>query len=391
MKDLFQNYELQREELLARIAQSLQLDETRKKRMEDAYNSIAVLLNNDTTFFKDVDIDVYPQGSTATGTTVKPLRGNEFDLDIVIHIKRHYKYYTPTQIYNALLKILESDGRYKDKIERKNRCVRLNYSGDFHMDILPGCLVFTIDDNNLKVPDRELKDWSDSNPKDLAKWFLSVANTVKQSMLKTYRHELIELRAEIQDLPEDDFYEKTPLQRAVQLVKRYRDIFFENNPDFATSSVVLTTLMGQNYLGESSIYDTIENVIDRIRMAYSTAISSSLKFKVLNPVNDSEDFTDKWTDKHYQNFIEFIVNFHNEWQQLKQGFEKSHVDYIKLFGEGVYKQSLQEQIKQMSKYSNNEITKANALIITNNAYTNPHGKINDSQGNKNEKHNNFGE
>jgi len=391
MIDLFKNYELQREELLARIAQSLQLDETRKKRMEDAYNSISELLNNDITFFKDVDVDVYPQGSTATGTTVKPLNGNEFDLDIVIHIKRLYNYFSPNEVYNAILKIIESDKRYKDKIERKNRCVRLNYAGDFHMDILPGCIVFIFDENNLKVPDRELKDWTISNPKGLIEWFLSRANTVAQSMLKNYRSNLIELRAEIQDLPEDDFYEKTPLQRAVQLVKRYRDIFFENNSEYSTSSIVLTTLIGQYYQSENSIYSTIENVINRIRIDYTTAVVAKTKFKVLNPVNREEDFTDKWTDKHYENFFSFITEFYNEWQQLKQGFEKSHLDYIRLFGEGVYKQSLQEQIKLMSKYSTDEITKANALIISNNAYTNPRGQINESKGIKNERHNNFGE
>ena len=51
MIDIFENYALQREELLARIAQELQLDKTRLDRMESAYNTVAELLKNDEDFF----------------------------------------------------------------------------------------------------------------------------------------------------------------------------------------------------------------------------------------------------------------------------------------------------------------------------------------------------
>jgi len=51
MIDIFDNYILQREELLARIAQELQLDKTRLERMESAYNAVAELLKKDEDFF----------------------------------------------------------------------------------------------------------------------------------------------------------------------------------------------------------------------------------------------------------------------------------------------------------------------------------------------------
>src|ERR1700757_360801 len=100
MEDIFKHYELQREELLARIAQNLQLDETRKGRMESAYRAISELLDQDQGFFKDLDIDVYPQGSVLTGTTVRPYKGCEFDLDIVVQINALYSRFTPAEIYN---------------------------------------------------------------------------------------------------------------------------------------------------------------------------------------------------------------------------------------------------------------------------------------------------
>ena len=69
----------------------------------------------------------------------------------------------------------------------------------------------------------------------------------------------------------------------------------------------------------------------------------------INPVNTAEDFTDSWTNKHYESFYNFITDFYKKWQNLKTSFETGKEDYIKLFGEGVYKQSLNEQFKTFSK------------------------------------------
>lgn len=388
--DLFINYELQREELLARIAQSLQLDESKKKRMEVAYGSVSSILSTESAFFKGLDVDVYPQGSVASGTTVKPLSGAEFDLDIVVHIKSIYSRFTPNQIYTELVNLLENDGRYKDKVEKKKRCVRLNYANDFHMDIMPGCIKFVGGSDNIKVPDRELKNWVDSNPKGFVEWFLKRSIPSKQSLLQEFKSRLFDLKAEVADLPDNDFYNKTPLQRSVQLIKRYRDIYFENDDTYCTSSIVLTTLMGHFYGGENTIYDTLENTVQKIRLGYQNSIKNVERFKVFNPVNGSEEFTDKWSKKHYDNFFAFIDDFYRRWDSIKNGFQKSAGEYIVLFGESVYKQSLQNQFRQMSKYSSDPNTVANGLIISGNAFTNSKGQTNSNAGYKNEPHRNYG-
>ena len=107
---IFSNYKLQREELLARIAQELELDETRKNKMETAYNSVYELLKKESDFFKNLEILIYPQGSAKIGTTVKPINGEDFDLDTVLHIYDPYYNHKPKTIYDALVKVLENDG-----------------------------------------------------------------------------------------------------------------------------------------------------------------------------------------------------------------------------------------------------------------------------------------
>jgi hypothetical protein len=56
-------------------------------------------------------------------------------------------------------------------LERLKRCLRLNYAGAFHLDILPACPNDRLGGGAILVPDRKLECWKDSNPKGFAEWF----------------------------------------------------------------------------------------------------------------------------------------------------------------------------------------------------------------------------
>lgn len=388
MIDIFKDYQLQREELLARIAQELQLDKTRMERMESAYKAVFDLLKKDETFFNNLEIEIYVQGSKRIGTTVKPINDEDFDLDTVLHIYDLFSNHTPEQVYNELVRVIENDGYYKTICEKKKRCVRLNYKSDFHMDILPACMPTYFEKQKIAIPEKRLRDWSSGNPKGFADWFLTIANSVQEPMLKMYSQVLLEAKIESEPLPKE-LYEKTPLQRAVQLIKRYRDLYYQDKKH-PVSSIVITTLVAHFYKGENSIFDAIENVTQGIKNSYLEAIKSNIRFKVLNPVNPEEDFTDSWTAENYSSFYNFILDFHTKWQKLKQSFETSKDDYILLFGEGIYKKSLNEQLLFFSKNSDDNLSKLSGLIVGGSAFTNRQGEINTNTGIKNEPHHNFG-
>ena len=388
MLDIFNNYILQREELLARIAQKLQLDKSRLERMESAYNAVAELLKKDEDFFDGLIIEVYAQGSKRIGTTVRPFSKADFDLDVVLHIYDPFYKYSPEGVYNALVIALEKDSYYKTILKKKNRCVRLNYKGDFHMDILPGCMPNISEKKIIKIPEKSLRDWSSGNPKGFANWFLGIANIVDSPLLNRNAEALLKAQIETEKLPKEA-YLKTPLQRVVQLLKRYRDIYFEKKK-YPVSSIVITTLAAQFYAAEDSIFEAMNNITSKIKSSYLNSIQYGKKFKVLNPVNQEENFTDSWTDEHYQSFFIFIEDFHRRWQNLKNSFETSGDDYIRLFGEDVYKKTLNEQFQNFAKSSNNSLAKSSGLIAANIAFTSPSGNINSSTGYKNGRHHNFG-
>lgn len=335
----FKDSKAQLDDLLARMVESVQLDETRKKKMESSYKTIENLLKEDILFFKNNDFELYPQGSVKIETTVKPIANNEFDLDVVVHLKIDWTKFKPNKIYNELKRVLEASGNHKDLIELKNRCIRLNYSGDYHMDILPGCQEYSHDNNKLRIPDKEQGDWASSNPRGYSEWFLSRANMVKLTLLeKAYS---------LEKLPGDDFSKKKPLQRAVQLIKVYRDKYFEKKQDKATSSIILTTISGQFYNGEDSIFDTIDSIINRIKIEISNREWNKQRLVILNPVNNEEDFTDKWENEPelYENFKLFIRHLDEQWKKLKfeNGVNENSQIMKGLFGESIYQKGFTSQ------------------------------------------------
>lgn len=341
----FQNKYVQLDDLLDRMAESLQLDKTRYELMIQHYESIKKWIEADELFFKPFKYELYPHGSVRIRTTVKPIGKDEFDLDIALHLKIQRSNHTPEKIYSELKRRLSENSLYKEKMELKNRCIRLNYSGDFHMDILPGIQENEWDENKLRVPDRMLGCWVSSNPRGYAKWFIDKTNMVKISLLEKA------LRAE--NLPSNNYEDKKPLQRAVQLIKRYRDTYFQDNDDFKTSSIVLTTIAGLYYNGEESIFLTVENIINQIRQH---TFYNSTRIKVLNPVNPEEDFTDKWEDepRYYQAFRKFCEHLYEQWQELKKdnGIISEGNILKGLFGDDLYSRAQISQADIIEKARN---------------------------------------
>jgi hypothetical protein len=347
MMKLFQNRNVQLDDLLDRMAEGLQLDKTRYDLMIQHYEAIKKWIETDETFFKPFKYELYPHGSVRTRTTVKPIGKDEFDLDIALHLKTNFNNHTPEKIYNELSRRLKEHALYSGKMELKNRCIRLNYAGDFHIDILPGIQENEWDENKLRVPDRALKTWVSSNPRGYAKWFLEKNNVLKLSLLEKA------VRAE--NLPSNDYENKKPLQRGVQLIKRYRDIYFQKDDTYKTSSIVLTTIAGQFYNGEESIYLTVESIVNRILLHTR---NMSTRIKVLNPVNSEEDFTDKWENEpeYYYAFKAFSEHLYKEWQELKKenGVITEGIILKGLFGDELYSgaQTSQANIIEKARISN---------------------------------------
>lgn len=384
------------EELLAIAAANLELDETRKKQMHSAYKAVNDVFDKDEEFFKDYTVNVYAQGSLIIGTTIKPLSGKEFDLDILLKVDDSCWNHTPKEIYDEVYRVLSEHGTYSPLLQKKNRCIRINYNSDFHMDILPGCKI-TTDNTRVMIPnDKTLKDWSRTDPKSYANWFLNIAKKHQSQFMLTERFNmLVEAKVETEDLPRD-VYVKSPLQRTVQIVKRYRDLYYDNRDLAKTpaiSSVVLTTILAQSYSEELSIQLALKSALIKLKNLADGYKYKGIKFPVYNPIDlypdrdKRENFTDSWTDLHYNSFVGFVEALEKKINVFLHN-PKSEQNYLGLFGNGYYKENIQTLIKL------NEALKGKsqlAAILAGTARTDTAGNINATTGVKNGSHGFFAE
>ncbi len=335
------------DDLLQRVGEKLQISKTQRQLAENRYKAVGTWLSKDKDLFDGAEINIYPQGSLSIGTTVKPLARQEYDLDLVCEIDESYHEKDPIELLNTIEQRLNANEIYKDKVERKNRCIRLNYANEFHMDILPAHPANQGMDTCVKVPDRKAENWKDSNPKGYTAWLNDRSIIMKKSF---------EARADIEPIPIDESVErKAPLKRAVQLIKRYRDIYFEKDLDSAPISIVLTTLAGRVYEGQVSVNESITHVLDQIIFLIS---QSDKRLVVLNPSNDKEDLSERWEGKPelYRSFVTFIRDFKANWEQLNelQGLNEI-ADKLKLmFGENVTNQVIKEQAAHLEESRNNK-------------------------------------
>jgi hypothetical protein len=334
-----ESFESQLDDLLMRICIELQLDDTRHQLAEISYRGVGKWLESER-FISVLKPAIYPQGSMRLGTTVRPLSGEDYDLDFVCELNCYATDFThPAQALNLIEHALKSHATYDPLVERKTRCIRLNYSQKFHMDILPACKDRVNGGTCILVPDDKLKCWTPSNPKGYASWF---DDRARQSLVSRAfdKAEPIPGQEEVQD--------KAPLKLCVQLLKRERDIRYQTNPEVAPISIVLTTLAAHLYRGERSIAVAMSDILSGI---CGLIRSNRPRLVVLNPKNQHEDLSECWDTKPgaYREFVRGIEEFNTQWISLLQarGVHNAVRVLERLFGEELARRAVTKQTRDI--------------------------------------------
>lgn len=337
------------DDYLNAIGETLQLSESAYNLARQRYHAVADWLNAEGSSLDRFDPQIFSQGSFRIRTTVKPIGESEYDIDLVCVVDATPSDFPePVALHNLIEERLKEHGTYRDMIERKRRCIRLNYANEFHMDILPACPnpsnAEFHGESCLLVPDRDLKDWKDSNPKGFARWF----EFREEQAVISFGEKAAE------PVPEQQAYEdKTALNRGVQLIKRHRDFILSDLAEHERPiSVVLTTLAARTYTGTGSVIDALERIALGIAGQVSEAESLGSRLVVKNPTNENEDLSERWDDAaNYSNFKSWLQKFTQDLGELRQMVGVPQiVEKLKLmFGENVTNAVVTQFAERLSK------------------------------------------
>jgi hypothetical protein len=256
---------------------------------------------------------VSSQGSFRLGTVVRPLAADAaYDLDNVTTLMLSKATITQKrlkELYGLEIQDYATAHGMLAPPEEKNRCWRLPYADEvnFHLDSLPSLAEEESFVRTLRmrdVPEEWAKRaiaitdkrhpnyaklttlWLTSNPRGFARWLESRMGTFADAR----RRDLVQRRkyATVEGVP--TYALKTPLQRAIQLLKRHRDVMFVHNPELAPISMIVTNLAGHAYQGEADVYDAVRGILARM-LSYVRAERP----RVPNPTHPDEDYADKWS------------------------------------------------------------------------------------------------
>lgn len=230
--------------ILEEICQELEWTQTQFEKARNSYEAVADWLAGSSDPML-ASLHVYLHGSGALGTSIKPIGRDEFDVDLISFILGLGPKIAPARLKAAIGKRLREHAYYASILEEKKRCWRLNYAGDFHLDISPTIANPNCMNGGELVPDRKLRDWHATNPRAYRTLFderAALVPQMTQSIIAAQRD-----AATTEPFPVRQSVKGT-LRRTVQLLKRHRDLeFLHVQEEIAPISIIITTLAMRSY------------------------------------------------------------------------------------------------------------------------------------------------
>lgn len=253
------------------------------------------------------DIDIFPQGSMRTQTTIPQRHPAKFDLDIVVKFKAPWLVHMdPHELFRMFGKALGGNESVTGVPEAKRRCWSLAYPGKpYYFDVTPAVADPSARSGEaLRVRDPDTN-WSPSNPIEFADWFCR-----RTKMRFAFQQQVLNKaamdHANIEPLPNEEVGINDVLRRAVQLMKLHRDgMYWFEDADAKCNqpiSVILVTLAGhameklwqQERQGLRRFTSAIEVALAIVEELPVLMRPQNGRYQLPNPMLPSENFADKW-------------------------------------------------------------------------------------------------
>lgn len=308
------------------------------------YQSAIEKYNHLTTYLEQhgFAVTMYPQGSFALGTVVRPIhKGDDasYDLDFIYQVSAPKKSTTPKELRDEVEAVLRDSHLYDDRLVVNDECFTIEYADiggvGFSIDIVPA----TAEDEGKKLqlksesPHPELIDdsiaipksensrysWLTNNPKGYKNWFTRIngpyAALNRDEIRKTIFDQNASLYNSVEDIPSD--LERSPVQRVIQILKYHRNVYYSKLPggkDLKPISAIIGTLVTQIAEKQSptmGTFDLLQCVLSELRVYSEQLTSEQSVFKqthpektlltregrnwvLRNPANPEDNLADSW-------------------------------------------------------------------------------------------------
>lgn len=320
------------------IISSLDISPTMYRNAVEKYQAITKFLTD-----YGIEADMYPQGSFAFGTVVRPNAKDpsaNYDLDFICQVSGNRSIITPDNLRQRIETALRSSNLYGGMLKVYKECFTIEYADingvGFTIDIVPATDETSDTKKRLagKSKEAELVEsaiaiprynsegnytWLTNNPKGFRAWFENKNKPYLAASRDTYRKHLFETNqavfASVEEIPNE--LDRSALQRVIQILKRHRDIYYAKFKDGDAlkpiSAIInaVTTQLASQCNPDCSVFALLEYVLNELGIyaqqqtltaKYFTQIYGSRNvfsrpdgnWYISNPANPEDNLADKW-------------------------------------------------------------------------------------------------
>lgn len=256
------------------LEDTVDLNQSRLDLLDERVAAIVSVLESDSAIGKKI-LEHVPQGSWAHRTIIRPLNNHEFDADVLVRLEEVPEW-TQQQYLREVRAALRASTTYKEKVRKKNRCVRVLYANDCHVDVVP--YIHLADGRQVIVNYAEAK-FEDTNPAGYTAW-----------------------------MKERDTLAHGNLRKVIRLLKYLRDY----KQTFSVPSVILTLLVAERVSAwdADARYGDVPTALMHMLADLDAWLQVHQTMPVLeDPSCPGTYFNHRWDQGKYENFRERISQY----------------------------------------------------------------------------------
>ena len=284
------------------LRDTVNLSQGRLDLLETRVDRIYAAIRDDSSFGTQVT-GKCPQGSWAHRTIINPVGDKEYDADFMLLMK-DVDGWTPRDYLTKLSSVLGKHSGYGVMPrERKNRCVRIAYANQCHIDIVP-----SITRDGLEyIANYESDTWERTDTQGFTSWMKS-----------------------------KDTAARGDLRRVIRRMKYLRD---HKNSFTGTRSVILTTLLGERVSEaqaaiDPSYYSNVPTSLVHVVSDLDTWLQARpSRPSIDDPSGSGTNFDHRWDDATYRYFRDRI-NVHV--REMRNAYDSDDYDESLKLWQGIF-------------------------------------------------------
>ena len=348
--------------ILADIAIRIQLSQTAYEKAVQRYEAIADWLDRDGSPLQGRVELFYPQGSMAIGATIASrVTNDDYDLDMVL--QAWCGGLTPKNVLDLLFQAIngQAGSRYYGMARRRTRCVTIEYA-DMHIDVTPA-------ERQPSTPERESAIFHHkqpqgvgqrfiANPYGFAEWFKRKTpddgfGEQYATLARAHEAALLVEAAEADPVPPPEpAFRKSLAVVALQLLKRWRNVQYQDRSGRKPPSIVMSKLVADAAGQTNTLSKEVLHQAKSMLAFFERSHSVGQRIRVANPVCASDVLTDRWPGTFGDQ-----TRFVNDLRQLVRRLEQlADCDLgemkeimVELFGEGPTAKVIDEFVKRFGR------------------------------------------